>query len=351
MIGIDLSDKSIKIVETKGGNSPVLRTLCWAPVGSNLLRRGVVQDVALVTEAMRNAMANCSPVSLEGRDVVASIPEVQSFVRVLEVPVMSEGEMDEAVQWAVRRHIPFDLDRVYIDWESLEFGGGDSGNKQVLVGAAQKDVIDPLLAVLDNLDLNVVALELEAQAVMRCLLPGRSGDSDNVRGVLVVDLGATSTNVVLFDQGAMRFTTNVQFGGDDLTQQLAKELNLETGAALEIKEQVGVGFDQTDQNTVEALRSAALSLVHMVERAVQEMTVQLPPEQRVRVILLTGGSANLAGIRELFGSVFTGIPVQLGNPWTNLQLEGKKSGLNISVGDAMHFTTAIGLALRETEIN
>ena len=349
MIGIDLSDKSVKIVETKGGNKPVLRTLCWAPVGVNLLKRGVVQDVALVTEAVNNAMANCSPVSLDGRDVVASIPEVQSFVRVLDVPIMSASEMDEAVQWAVRRHIPFDLDRVYIDWESLGLETEKSQNKQVLVGAAQRDVVDPLLAVLDNLGLNVVALELEAQALMRCLLPGRSDDSKSVRGVLVVDLGATSTNVVLFDQGAMRFTTNVQFGGDDLTQQLARELKLKTRAALEMKERVGVGFDQADEKIVNALRSAALNLVQMIERAVQEMTVQLPPEQRIRMILLTGGGANLVGIRELFGGVFTGIPVQLGNPWTNVQSEGNKKGLNISVGDAMHFTTAIGLALREAE--
>lgn len=351
MIGLDLSDKSVKIVETKGGNSPVLRTLCWAPVGSNLLKRGVVQDVALVTEAVNNAMANCSPVPLEGRDVVASIPEVQSFVRVLEIPAMSASEMDEAVQWAVRRHIPFDLDRVYIDWEALDIASTTPQNKLVLVGAAQRDVIDPLLAVLDNLGLNVIALELEAQAVMRCLLPGRSQDAKSVRGVLVIDLGATSTNVVLFDQGAMRFTTNVQFGGDDLTRQLAKELKLKAGAAIEMKEQIGVGFDQTDKKVAEALRNATLNLAHMIERAVQEMTVQLPPEQRVRVILITGGGANLVGIRELFGSVFTGIPVQLGNPWTNLQPAGKKSGLNISVGDAMHFTTAIGLALRETEFN
>jgi len=185
--------------------------------------------------------------------------------------------------------------------------------------------------------------------VMRCLLPGRSQDSMSVRGVLVVDLGATSTNVVLFDQGAMRFTTNVQYGGDDLTRQLADSLQLKTGAALEMKEKVSVGFEQEDKKVSEALRNAALNLAHMVERAVQEMTVQLPPEQRVRVILLTGGGANLTGIQELFGSVFTGIPVQLGNPWTNIQVEGKKSGLNISVGDAMHFTTAIGLALSDVD--
>lgn len=349
MIGIDLSDRSIKIVETRGDDNPVLRTLCWSPLAPNLMRRGVVQDVALVSEALKQAMTKCAPIPVEGGDVVASIPEVQSFVRVLEVPIMSEHEMDEAVQWAVRRHIPFDLDRVYIDWEELELPSALPQHKQVLVGAAQRDVVDPLLTVLDSLGFNVVALELEAQAVMRCLLPKDVEETRDIRGVLVVDLGATSTNVILFDQGAMRFTASVQLGGDDLTQQLAHEMSLNLSQAMEIKAKVGAGFTKGDPQAAKSLQNSTLNLARMVERAVQEMTVQLPREQRVRTLLLTGGNANLPGIRELFGSVFTGIPVQFGNPWTNLQQEQKRTGLNLSIGDAMHFTTAIGLALREVD--
>ncbi|HBE90733.1 MAG: hypothetical protein A3E37_03095 [Candidatus Andersenbacteria bacterium RIFCSPHIGHO2_12_FULL_46_9] len=349
MIGIDLSDRSIKIVEIRGDDNPTLRTLCWSPLVPNLLRRGVVQDVALVSEALKEAMLKCSPTPVEGGDVVASIPEVQSFVRVLEVPVMSEREMDEAVQWAVRRHIPFDLDRVYIDWEELELASGQPQHKQVLVGAAQRDVVDPLLTVLDSLGFNVVALELEAQAVMRCLLPRDIKENRDIRGVLVIDLGATSTNVILFDQGAMRFTASIQVGGDDLTQQLAHDMNLSPVEAMEIKAKVGAGFTKENPAAAQALESATLNLARMVERAVQEMTVQLPREQRVRTILLTGGNANLVGIKELFGSVFTNIPVQYGNPWTNLQQEKKRTSLNLTIGDAMHFTTAIGLALRQVD--
>lgn len=349
MIGIDLSDRSIKIVETRGDDNPVLRTLCWSPLQPNLLRRGVVQDVALVSEALKDAMMKCSPTPVEGGDVVASIPEVQSFVRVLDVPVMSASEMDEAVQWAVRRHIPFDLDRVYIDWEELDLVSVQQQHKQVLVGAAQRDVVDPLLTVLDSLGFNVVALELEAQAVMRCLLPRDIKENSDIRGVLVIDLGATSTNVILFDKGAMRFTASIQVGGDDLTQQLAHDMNLSPVEAMEMKAKVGAGFTKENPAAVQALHNATLNLARMVERAVQEMTVQLPREQRVRTILLAGGNANLAGIKELFGSVFTGIPVQYGNPWTNLQQEKKRTSLNLTIGDAMHFTTAIGLALRQVD--
>lgn len=349
MIGIDISDRSIKLAEVAGKSNPTLRTVCWFPLAQNLMRRGVVQDVEAVTESLRNALTKCSPFPVRGNNVVASIPEVQSFVRVLELPPMKEGEVNEAVRWAVRRHIPFDLDRVYLGWEPLRVPGGGVQKRQVLVGAAQKDVVDPLLQVLDGLDFNVVALELETQAVLRCLLPRSYREAYDIRGVLVVDLGATLTNVMFYDRGAMRFTTSIQWGGDDLTQSLAHDLDLSTAKAAKEKMLVGVVGKSEDKEVSLAVKSSVMGLVHKIERVVHEMSVQLSSEQRVRMVLLSGGGAGLAGVVDLFASVFPGVSVQLGNPWTNLQREGKEEGVKLTKEDALHFTTALGLALREVD--
>lgn len=349
MIGIDISDRSIKLAEVEGKRVPMLRTVCWFPLAQNLMRRGVVRDVEAVTEALRSALLKCSPVSIRGSDVVASIPEVQSFVRVLDLPPMKEGEVDEAVLWAVRRHIPFDLERVYLGWEPLQAPRGSVQKRQVLVGAAQRDVVDPLLQVLDGLDFNVVALELETQAVLRCLLPRSYREAYDIRGVLVVDMGATLTNVMFYDRGVMRFTTSIQWGGDDLTQGLAHDLNVSAAKAAEEKIMIGMGGKEENEAAVASVESAVMSLVHKVERVVHEMSVQLPLEQRVRMILLSGGGAGLADIVDLFASVFSGVPVQLGNPWTNLYEEGKEKGIKLTKKDALHFTTALGLALREVD--
>ncbi|MGH9858349.1 MAG: hypothetical protein ACRD4B_10940, partial [Acidobacteriota bacterium] len=62
------------------------------------MRRGVIQDDNAVTEALKASLAKCSPVSVAGNMVVASIPETKSFVRILDLPQMSDKEADEAVQ-------------------------------------------------------------------------------------------------------------------------------------------------------------------------------------------------------------------------------------------------------------
>lgn len=346
MIGADVSDRSIKVVEISDGENPHLRTACWSSIDANLIRRGIIQNVAGVVAGFKQALQKCSPVAIEGKKIVLSIPETQSFVRVLEVPEMTEREMNEAVQWAIRQHIPFDLERVYLDWQPLNLSSQRPGQRQVLVGAAQREVIDPLLEVVDSLDLRVVALELEAQAIVRSLLPR---DTTGVMGVLLVDLGATSTNVIFVDQGVMRFTTSIQRGGDDLTRQLAHEFKLQPSIAAEKKAMVGVESSPEDAQIAATLRAATLQLVQYISRVVGEYTSQLGNEQVLRAVLLAGGAANLPGIVSVFAEVFPGIPVQLGNPWVNVAVgQGKNSGLPLSMADASHFTTAIGLALRQS---
>ncbi len=342
MIGIDISDRSIKVAEVTDERNPELRTLGWSSMPAYVMHKGIIKDVPAVRESLRRAMGAAAPHRVQGIDVTASISEIQSFVKVLEVPKMGEDETDEAVRWAVRKHIPFDLERVYMDWEEIR---SKRTTREVLVGMAQRNVVDPLLGVIDDFDLSVVALELEAQAVMRCLLPMDAREAQGIRGVLVIDLGATSSNALLYDQGAMQFTTSIAVGGDDLTKQLASDLGVTVEQAIKLKENIGDKDKAGDPGVAKSLQAGALNLVKKIELATRDMLIQLAAGQEMKVILLTGGSANLEGITSVFSQVFVDVPVQMGNPWTNVH----KNKLSLTTGDAMHFTTAIGLALRPRE--
>lgn len=339
MIGLDVSDRSIKVISLADTSRHKMRTACWSPLAPNLMRRGVIQDPAGVVAGIREALTRCTGVPLHGSTAVLSIPESQSFVRALELPIMNNRETDEAVQWAIRQHIPFDLDRVYIDWQPIP-NSSKTDRQEVLVGAAQRDVIDPLLDVVDEVGLRVVALELEAQAIVRSILPF---DSQTITGVIIVDIGATSTNVIYFDRGSIRFTTSVQRGGDDLTQQLAQTLRIAPQQAAETKAQVG----GAETIATETLQAAALSLIRQIGQVIDDMIKKNSLGEGVRAILLSGGSANLPGIVELFMQVFPGVPIQVGNPLINLMIDPAKNDAPISQEDATHFATAIGLALRD----
>lgn len=339
---MDVSDRSIKVIDLADNPRHRLRTACWSPLAPNVLRRGYIQDAPGLMAGIRAALTRCKGATLRRSSVVLSIPETQSFVRSMELPRMSARETDEAVQWAIRQHIPFDLDRVYIDWQPIPLASR-ADRQEVLVGAAQRDVIDPLLEVVDEVGLRVVALELEAQAIVRSLLPS---DSQTITGVVIVDIGATSTNVIFFDRGAIRFTTSVQSGGDDFTQQLVQVLKIDPAQAAETK--VAAAADTPAGATV---RAAALALIRSVAQVLKDMMRKYSLGEDIRAILLSGGSANLPGIVELFVQEFPGIPIQRGNPLINLMADSDKNESVISQEDATHFATAIGLALRKVDFS
>ncbi len=343
MIGIDISDRSVKIAEASSASRPEFKTVCWSPLPAGLLRRGIVQDVPTLIEHLKTTCGKCSPFPLSESPIVASIPETRSFIRVLDLPILSEQETDEAVKWAIRKDLPFDLESVYVGWQPI-VSAPSANMRQVLVGAAQRAVIDPLLAALDGAGFHVVALELESQAMVRSLLPL---DSASVEGVVICDLGASTTKIIYFDRGAMRLTADVPSGGDRLTAELVRAFTLTPEIAAEKKSIIGVIAREGEDGAIAStLRTAVLTLAQEVRRTIESSLPQLPGGGSVRGILLSGGGANLPGIRDIFGEVFPGIPVQIGNPLTNLTVESSAHTVPISPQDATHFVTALGLALR-----
>jgi type IV pilus assembly protein PilM len=337
VVGIDISDSSIKIVHLAGPVPHALQSYCWEAIPEGVVVNGVIQKSKELKNLLTRALVGCDLRTPEKRPVVASISETQSFLRVVQLPMMEEEEVGEAVQWEVAQHIPFGLENVYLDWELLPKNEhAAEGMMEVLVGASQKKVVDTLYAVMSELGLDVAAFELESQAIVRALI---SPDLDRKQGLLIVDLGGTSTNVVVHDHGALRFTASLQKGVQTFFSALpSAEAAVLKGPPKELK--------IADKNKLsERLRPLQEELVTEI-RGIVEFYNSVDVKHRVQEIILTGGGANLPGFDEVFVRYFNNVHVQRGNPWANLITSRKRVRLPMSLMESVHFSTALGLALR-----
>ncbi len=354
MLGLDISDRSLKLIHLTNQAPYRLVSRCWLPLKDGVMSRGVVRRSDELQQAIMQALLQCRIKPKERETVIASIPETQSFLRVVEIPLMAEDEIDEAVQWEVAQHIPFGLDNVYIDWQPVT-GQTDktdppagqagrhavaAGKMEVLVGVAQKQVIDPLYAVLRSLPVEVAAFELESQAIVRALI---SSELRYKQGLLIVDLGASATNVVVHDHGTVRFTASLQRGALDLltgTDTAARQHMLETPPEqLQIPEQMAPQF-----------RPAQEALVVEIHGVV-EFYNSIDTQHTVREIVLTGGGSNLPGLDQAFLQHFDNVVIQRGNPW--VLVRGAKHGAvaaPMNIQESVHYATAVGLALRPVTI-
>jgi cell division protein FtsA len=174
-------------------------------------------------------------------------------------------------------------------------------------------------------------------------------------GVVMVEVGASTTEVAAYYEGKIRHIAVLPFGGDTVTNDLVRGLSVPFAEAQRAKEEYAVAFAQLvdPQETVELpgpapgqTRQVARELIaHIVEQRLDEIFGMVQDElergglldQLGAGIVLTGGTSSLRGILEMAGQVFAA-PVRIGVPEEGL------SGLADSVRRP-RFSTVTGLCL------
>ena len=180
-------------------------------------------------------------------------------------------------------------------------------------------------------------------------------DSDETElGVAMVDIGGGTTDIAVFTDGAIRHTAVLPVAGDQITNDIAVALRTPTQAAEELKKKFGTALVQmapegemidTPSVGERAPRKLArTTLADVIEPRVEELFLLVQAELRRSGfeellgtgIVLTGGSAKLAGMVELAEEIFH-MPVRLGVP----QYNGARSDLIRNAA----YSTGVGLVL------
>jgi type IV pilus assembly protein PilM len=337
MIGIDISDQTLKIAQLSHGKHMRLVSHCMHPIPAGIIENGVVINQTAMEKEIVSAFEKFH-IPYKKRTVVVSIPETQSFLRVIEMPEMSDAEVGEAITWEIAQHIPFSVDSVYIDWQGLRDSGHKipPGHREIQVGAAQKKVVDPLFSVLSTIGVDVAAFELESQAIVRALI---SPELHAKQGVLIVDFGSTATNVIVHDVGASRFTASLQRGVNAIIAPLNPE-----DKKLVMGQLHSMPVDLSER--IAPLIMAEIDRLVLDIRGVVDFYNSIDADHRVREVILAGGGSNLPGLDAAFLHNFEDIHVERGNPWVNI-LTGKDNvHPPMNIQESVRYATAIGLALR-----
>ena len=169
-------------------------------------------------------------------------------------------------------------------------------------------------------------------------------------GVLAIDLGAGTTDFVLYRDGGAFATGVVPVGGSHLTNDLSLGLRLTEGQAEKLKLRHGralvhsrvksdrvwlegnfaIGDRQFPQQTIEQITAARTW--EIFEVAKKKLGSAFTPETCAAGVVLTGGAAKLPDIADCAAKVF-GVPVHLGEApsWVNDDLRdpGFSTGLGL----------------------
>ena len=347
--GLDISDLSLKIAYLKRqGKGFQLHAFGEFPIAPGVVERGEVKEGNVLAQTIREAVKSFGT-KLPTKQVVASLPEEQAFLQLMQLPRMKREELEHAVRFEAENYVPHAIEKVYLDFQVVRPFHSHIDHTDVLLAALPRTMVDPYLEALEHSGLTVKALEIESLSISRVLVLEETAPMP----LLLVDFGATRTSFVVFSGYSLRFTASIPVSSSQLTKSIAKTLKVTEEKAEELK--ISFGLQRQDDARGKAVFETLIPILSdLVEQIKKHLSYYESHtthqhlgtnQQRIKRIIVSGGGANLRGFTKFLSKELER-EVILGNPWVNILKTSLREFPPLTFGESLKYTSALGLALR-----
>jgi len=315
-----------------------LRNFGIAPLPPEAIVDGALMDSVTIVDSIKGL---ASALRIKSKDVVTSVSGHSVIVKKINIPTMTEDELEESIQWEAERYIPFDINDVNIDFQIL---GPTEGNEELMdmvLVAAKKDIINDYLSVIIEAGFNPVIVDIDSFALENMFEANYPVGRDEV--IALANIGASVTNINILKRGVSSFTRDIFTGGNAITEEIQRQLNVDFEEAETLK--LGNRMDETSQKVVkEALQSALNSLATEIAKSL-DFFRSTSSNERVDKVVLSGGCAKINGIDTVIEQQ-AGIPAEIINPFK--EIDCSKRDLDVDYLKEMEpiMAVSVGLALR-----
>ncbi len=375
IVGLDIGTTKIACLVGKKNEYGKLELLGMGKAESVGVRRGVVSHITPAVEAIKKAVekaglnsgceikvvnvgiAGQHIKSLQHRGVITldnledeiSMKDVDALIKDMYKLVLPPGE-------SIIHVLPQDY---IVDNESgIKDPIGMSGirleaNFHIITGLIT--AIQNILKCVQKSDLEIADLTLEPLASAAAVV----SDEEREAGVVLVDIGGGTTDVAIFQDGIIRHTSVIPFGGNIITDDIkegctiirkqAELLKVKFGSALASENQANDIVVIPGLSGREPKEISVKNLAHIIQARMEEIIEQVYFEIRnsgferklIAGIVITGGGAQLKHLPQLF-EYLTGMDTRIGYPTEHLAAGNDK------VASPM-YATGVGLVLKGFE--
>jgi type IV pilus assembly protein PilM len=328
----------VQLRQKKGGYALQCFATCKLP--PETIVDGALMNSAAVVQAIQDLVAEGK---VKSRDVAIGVRGHSVIIKKIALPRMSQEELDDSIQWEAEQYIPFDVKDVHIDTQILTPEGDAAGQMDVLLVAAKKDMINDYTSVCAEAGLTATVVDVDAFAVQNAYeasyeaVPGET--------VVLINVGASVTNVNIIANGTTTFTRDVTMGGNSFTEEIQKQLNISYDEAEALK--VG-GQGETDavvpQEVERVIQGVADQLAGEIQRSL-DFYAATAADNRITRVYLSGGTARIPALFKVIESR-AGVPVEILNPFKAIEIDHRKFDPMMLTQAAAGAAVAVGLALR-----
>jgi type IV pilus assembly protein PilM len=336
--GLDIGNSSIKLVHLqKDPQGSKLLAFGLAPTPGNGMSSEADFDKEAIVEIIRRLVKETK---VNTNLAIVSLPESQIFTRVIEMPIMSDKELESAIKFEAEQYIPRPLAEVSLRWQILSKGDKAKGQRmEILLVAAPLSLIDKYAEIISRADIKPIAMETDLLAQARSLV----GNNPYSPTTMIISIGSTNSDFSIIRGGMVSFTRSIGAGGVNMTRSISTDLSIDSEQAEQYKKTYGLLENQMEGKVMAAIKPSFELIVTEIKKAIAFYQTKNPNDQ-VKRLVLAGGTAKLPGLLIFLANAL-GIEAQVGDPWFNIKKD--PSIENQLAEDAPIYATAVGLALKE----
>lgn len=347
--GLDIGDLSIKLVQLHSfpmvGRRPRyhLRAARSMHLPHGLITNGILEQPEQIRSHLEKII-----IPNRHRDhlvkspwVVASLPDAQGFIKLIQLEGAGDNLVEEDILHAAQKHLPFEQDLCYIDWQIMADDDAKPDTTHVLIAAIPKTIADMYTYLFESLGLGVVALELESLATARAMITAQKVYDDEARAIL--DLGATHSSFIVYDHNHIQFSVTLAFSGEIVTTAIAQKFHVTYEEAEEKKKHADI--HDTRQVLWPIMTSLVGDLSDQIQKAIHFYYSHFPDANKITHITMCGGGAMMKHLDQALTQQLK-IEARPGHLWKNLNVNIAKYP---SEREAISYATAVGLALRAAQ--
>lgn len=341
LLGIDISSTTLKLVELGRNRAGelVLEHCAMEPLERGWVNEGNVEKFDEVADALRRLVKKSGSRS---KNVAMALPGSAVITKKINLPAgMTDDELEVQVESEAAQYIPFPLAEVSLDFCVIGPSPNLPDYVEVLLAASRKEKVSDRQGLAEAAGLNPVVLDVESFASR--LAASRVIETLPNRGhnmlIALFEVGSQSSSLQVIRNEEMIYERDQNFGGAQLTNQIARHYSLSFDEA-EAKKRNGT----LPPDYREAVLTPFMEdMGQDIGRALQFFFTSTP-HNKVDHVLISGGSAALPGL-DVAVMNQTSFPCKIVNPFDGMVLSTAAQA-NKAMAEGTAYLVATGLAMR-----
>ncbi len=337
-LGIDIGTSSVKLVELqKDAGRMKLFSYGFSENKESGVKRDWKADVSRTAEIINKIWEKAGMTS---RNAVAALPAFSVFSSILNLPSVNKKDIAAAVNWEAKKVIPLPLEEMILDWKIIEDEAEkDSKNVKVFLTGASRMLVKKYIETFREAKINLLSLETETFALVRSLL------GNDKSTVMIVEIGATTTDISIVSKGIPMLSRSIDIGGETITTAIGNNLNIGVERAEQFKYDLGIGNPGSETDIIPKTITETISpIINEIKYTLN--LFQSKNGAGVEKVILSGGSALLANLPAFLSKILDK-QVVIGDPWSRVYCPTDLKPVLDAIGPSM--SVAIGLSMRELE--